>query len=262
MEMTLHIDGHDYAVTLDAPHDISIAITSDAAQLSVFGGAPASAEPLRAGGFIGDVTLGGSCNCFIHHFCAHTNGTHTEGIGHITAEATPVIDTLGNTLMPATLITVMPETPGATTERYDPAPQAGDMLITAEALEIALQDAAPAFLEAVVIRTLPNGDDKRTRRYDAAMPPYFTHEAMRFLLQKNVQHLLVDMPSIDRLADEGKLTNHRLFWDTPASRRTVTELTFVNNAVVDGPYLLNLGHAPFAADAAPSRPQLYELKRL
>jgi arylformamidase len=96
------------------------------------------------------------------------------------------------------------------------------------------------------------------------MPPYFTADAMQFLLQQNVQHLIVDIPSIDRLADEGKLTNHHLFWQVPrggssASRRTVTELAYIDNTVPDGRYVLNLCLAPMLADATPSRPLLYRI---
>jgi hypothetical protein len=75
------------------------------------------------------------------------------------------------------------------------------------------------------------------------------------------------MPSIDRLDDEGKLTNHRLFWDVPRgstnverpSAKTVTELVYVPDAVPDGSYVLNLQVAAFTADAAPSGPVLYRV---
>jgi hypothetical protein len=40
---------------------------------------------------------------------------------------------------------------------------------------------------------------------------------------------------------------------------TVTELAFIDDAIPDGPYLLNLQVAPFVADAAPSRPILLPL---
>ena len=60
---------------------------------------------------------------------------------------------------------------------------------------------------------------------------------------------------------------HRTFWDLPigkqvlkvkpAKHRTITELIFVPNTVKDGLFLLDLQVAPFALDAAPSRPVLY-----
>ena len=92
---------------------------------------------------------------------------------------------------------------------------------------------------------------------------------MRFLVDRGFRHLLVDLPSIDRLFDEGKLLNHRMFWkvnpgafETNAETRTnstVTELVYVPNEVPDGEYLLNLQIAPFASDAAPSRPVLFRV---
>ncbi|HYP51473.1 MAG TPA: hypothetical protein VEQ34_11065 [Pyrinomonadaceae bacterium] len=92
---------------------------------------------------------------------------------------------------------------------------------------------------------------------------------MRFIVESGVKHLLVDLPSIDRIFDEGKLSNHRIFWNieqgefeiNPASRinNTITELIFVPQIVADGSYLLNLQTAAFVADAAPSRPVLFEV---
>jgi hypothetical protein len=78
------------------------------------------------------------------------------------------------------------------------------------------------------------------------------------------------VPSIDRLYDEGKLSNHRIFWQVEADKfevndktrmnSTVTELIYVPNDVEDGEYFLNLQIAPFEADAAPSRPLLFKFK--
>jgi arylformamidase len=79
--------------------------------------------------------------------------------------------------------------------------------------------------------------------------------------------LLVDLPSIDRLFDEGKLLNHRIFWNVEEGSRevnhqtrmssTITELIYVRDEVPDGDYLLNLQIPPFESDAAPSRPLLF-----
>ena len=271
MEMTVSLGGARYSVNLATPHDLSIAIRFEGPQLSVFGSEPARAEPLQADSFIGDVTRGGSCNCAVYHLCPHTNGTHTECVGHITAAPVHITEMLQHSLLPATLITITPTAADMMHEMYDPAPQTSDTVITAAALQGALKQAHSAFLDALIIRTTPNAEEKRTRDYGTTMPPYFTHEAMQVLLQHKVQHVLVDMPSIDRLEDGGKLSNHRLFWGiapgatagaAPLSRNTVTELIYVNDRIADGQYLLNLGIAPIAADASPSRPILYEVTRL
>ncbi len=268
MELTATIGQQRYAVKLAQPHDLSIAIRFDGAQLSVFGSPPATAQAMEAGAFVGDVARGGSCNCAIYHLCPHTNGTHTECVGHITAAPIHITDILDGSLFAATLVTITPTALKDSGERYDALSAPDDLVITRAALAQALQGIAPEFLAALVIRTLPNDDSKRTCAYEHA--PYCTHAAIAFLLQHNVQHLLIDTPSLDRLEDGGKLLNHRLFWNvspgeiatTHPSRRTVTELIYVNPAVADGNYMLNLGIAPMAADAAPSRPLLYEITRL
>jgi hypothetical protein len=72
--------------------------------------------------------------------------------------------------------------------------------------------------------------------------------------------------------DGGALLAHRAFWGLPSrgeplpegaplSHRTITELCYIDNAVPDGVYLLNLGVSPIAMDAAPSRPLLFPLHR-
>jgi hypothetical protein len=93
---------------------------------------------------------------------------------------------------------------------------------------------------------------------------------MRFIVESTVKHLLVDLPSIDRLYDKGKLSNHRIFWqvepdkfevnETTRINSTITELIYVPNEVEDGEYLLNLQIAPLESDAAPSRPIIFKMK--
>ena len=66
------------------------------------------------------------------------------------------------------------------------------------------------------------------------------------------------------------MENHHRFWgvnpDTHTlegavpSAHTVTEFVFAPDTVEDGRYLLDLQVAPFASDAAPSRPVLYKLE--
>jgi hypothetical protein len=82
-----------------------------------------------------------------------------------------------------------------------------------------------------------------------------------------VKHLLVDLPSLDPLSDEGRLLAHRIFWDVPpgsrdlpapeACRRTVTELIFVPDDVPDESYFLSIQVPHIVSDAVPSRPILF-----
>lgn len=253
IKLSLMIDGKNYEADLSAPFDIAAPVRFDKGGLGAFGADPAREEPFKAGSFIGDVNAGGSCNCWIYTFSPHLHGTHTECVGHITGERIAVHEIMTESFLPATLITLAPE---AARESYAPAPQEGDTMITKHALEKVLQNTR-GFLDALIIRTDYKG-----------APPYFSHEAMRYLNELGVRHLLVDMPSVDRLDDDGKLSNHRIFWGvapgvksaSPPSPKTITELIRVPAKAQDGCYLLNLQVAAFHSDAAPSRPVLYKVK--
>jgi kynurenine formamidase len=86
------------------------------------------------------------------------------------------------------------------------------------------------------------------------------HEAAKYLVERGVQHLLLDLPSVDREEDGGQLLAHRAFWQYPEAVRkhcTITELIYVPNEIKDGFYLLNLQTASFDLDVSPSRPVLF-----
>lgn len=243
-------------------HDISIPLRFNEAQPTFFGAPRASAEPIKGGSFVGDVRHGGSCNCSIHVLAPHCNGTHTECVGHITQERLSVRDLAIRHFSAALLITVTPEP-----SREVP----GDLVITFAALQAAIGGASLSDYPGLVIRTLPNDSSKLTRNYDSGSlpPPYFAFDAMRYVVECGVDTLVVDMPSIDRAQDGGKLAAHRIFWGTPAGstsaatvtrkNATITEMAFIDSNVPDGAYLLNLQVAPFMIDAAPSRPVLLPL---
>jgi kynurenine formamidase len=258
--LAVDIGGRRWAVAEDGPgHDISIPLRFNAAQPTFFGAAPASEQPLTAGSFVGDVRHGGSCNCSIHTFVPHCNGTHTECVGHITRERMSVRNLAVHHLSAALLITVEPQ----------PA-QNGDRVITLQALQSAVGARRLADYHGLVVRTLPNDESKLTRNYDTdPPPPYFTAEAMSWIVAHGVETLVVDLPSIDRAQDGGELAAHRIFWGVPQggtpgalatrAHATITEMAFIPNTVTDGPYLLNLQVPPFMSDAAPSRPILLPL---
>jgi arylformamidase len=252
MELSFRAGGRNYVVDTSRAHDLSIAVRFDSEQVAAFGAAAAVSVPLQAGSFVGSVARGGSCNCDVHTFCAHTAGTHTECVGHLAQQPVAVCDVLRETLWPATVIT-LPAEEGA---------------ISRGELEQALAASDAEFLRALVVRTLPNSLAKRARDYNAEPARYFAPDAVQLLRDRGVQHLLVDLPSLDR-ADDTALTCHRIFWELPPAghtlpagpicARTVTELIFADNNISDGHYLLDLQVAPIRADAAPSRPMLYEV---
>ena len=89
----------------------------------------------------------------------------------------------------------------------------------------------------------------------------------RLLIWLNVEfeHLLIDLPSVDREEDGGKLLAHKAFWQYPDNVRkncTISELIFAENGIKDGIYLLNIQIASFEIDVSPSKPVLYELKKI
>lgn len=249
---------------LTQPHDISIPLDFNKPQPSCFQAPAARSETYGVGSFEGDVRRSGSCNCTVHTFVPHCNGTHTECVGHLTYERVSVREVVVESLLTAKLISVQPTHSPRT---RDPA----DLVITAEALQRACGGQLDT--QALVVRSLPNGAEKLSRNYDQGPPPaYFEVEAMQWLVDCNIEHLLVDLPSVDRMADEGRLSAHRIFWGLPEgassvtqaarSQATITELAYIGPRVADGLYLLNLQIAPFVADAAPSRPVLYPLVRV
>ena len=137
-----------------------------------------------------------------------------------------------------------------------------------------LDNSDPAFTcKALVIRTSAQPGGKAILAIRRGSPPgvLSRNEAMNYIHGLGVEHLLVDLPSVDRLFDEGKLSNHRIYWQLEKEghqvdlgnsftrHRTITEFVYVSNHLEDGHYLLNLQIAPFLADAAPSRPQLYRI---
>ena len=100
-------------------------------------------------------------------------------------------------------------------------------------------------------------------------PPFFSIEAMQYIKDIGVKHLLVDTPSVDRLFDDGILSAHNIFWDTtdkeynPTTKnKTITEMIFVDDNIPDGNYLLTIQIPAFVSDAAPSRPIIFNINEL
>lgn len=275
-------------VDLGRPIDISIPLKFNGPQPNAFGAALAVSHPCQAGDLVGDTRHGGSCNFEQYTFISHCNGTHTECVGHITHQRISITECLQDVLVPALLVSVGVVDADRTNESYVVPFGSSDRVITkslvADAITPAAEHAgtptAPDFGHpsarrgvaggptALIVRTLPNHDSKLTRAYGREpLPPYFTTEAMEYIVESGFSHLLVDIPSIDRMNDDGKLSNHRIFWnvdqgsyETRQGTRagsTITEFIFVPNDVHDGEYALNLQIAPFAADASPSRPLLF-----
>ena len=255
------------ASSLDGPIDISIPLNFNGLQPNAFGVEPASSKACEYGDLVGDTRRGGSCNFEQITFIPHCNGTHTECVGHITNRRISIRECLTDAFITATLISIEPEHAAASGESYSVPFGDDDLVITRRSLRYARVQNC----DGLIVRTLPNDNGKLTRVYKEKIAPYFTTEAMEFIVSLGIKHVLVDLPSIDRMSDEGKLSNHRLFWnvekgsfETNADTRvnnTITELIYVPDHVSDGEYMLNLQIAPFESDASPSRPLLFNNKQ-
>ena len=253
----VHHRGHRYRADMSRASDLSIAVNFNSPSVQAFGAPPAQSGPLAVDNFVGSVTRGGSCNCSTHTLTPHCNGTHTECVGHITRDVMTINSIAPTSLIVAAVVSVTP-TPVASTL------SASDLVITRELLQQTFIN--HAHCSAIVIRTLPN-DHKLNANYDTHFPAYFSEEALGWLASIGIDHLLVDLPSVDRMIDNGQLLAHRAFWGMPRGsttlsqstrpHATITELIYVPDSVQDGDYLLNLQVAPLMSDAAPSRPVLY-----
>jgi kynurenine formamidase len=199
------------------------------------------------------VSEGSSTNFNNIFFNPHGHGTHTECLGHITHDFYSINQCLKQFFFFAELISV------------EPAISNDDLIITKDQIENLLNDKLP---EALIIRTLPNSDAKKSKNYSNSNPAYLTEAAAIYIREIGIQHLLIDLPSVDREEDEGKLLAHKAFWNVKNTKNlnsdarlncTITEMIYVENQVVDGSYILNLQIASFENDASPSKPVLYKI---
>ena len=267
---TLKIDGQRFAVDLRSPHDLAIALDFDDLQPRWFGAALAHSAPLASGDFSGQVKSGASCNCSTVTLTPHCDGTHTECAGHLTLETLEARKVIPVGFLKALLVTVTPTPADRTGESSRPTPQAGDLLITSAALARAWPAGLPFEPQALVVRTLPNSIRKRTRDYRSQPAAFLSLPAATLMVTRGIEHLVLDVPSADRADDAGELSAHREFFGLPAGsvalaavRRpqcTITELAYIDDAVADGAYMLNLQIPALGGDAVPSRPLLYTVR--
>jgi len=230
----------------------------------VFGAPPATTTPFVAGAFNGEVARGASCNCRAVHLVPHCNGTHTESVAHLTVESLRLTDLVPLEPLPAVVVSVRPVAAQQSGETADPPPLPGDRLVTATQIDRGWPAAWPADLPSprvLVLRTgVHDGDD---------VAPYLSLEAARRIVERGIDHVVVELPSVDRAEDEGRLAGHRiLFGLPPGSTRladaarphaTVTELAQVPATCPDGPCAVQLQLTPWTGDAVPSRPVLFPL---
>ncbi|MCP4051583.1 MAG: cyclase family protein [Mesoflavibacter sp.] len=248
MKTVITINTIKYTIDLSKPLDISMPIRGSKDNANAWYIEEPKIEPAQIGEWTASVKEGASINFNNIQFNPHAHGTHTECVGHITEKFYSVNKCLKQFFFRAEVITVAPE-------KIDE-----DYVISKSQLKFLLKQRKP---EALVIRTMPNTKDKLSRQYSNTNWPYLTEDAAEFVKKIGVQHLLVDLPSVDKEKDDGKLLAHKAFWDVNGKIRknaTITEFIYVKNKIKDGKYILNLQIAPFENDATPSKPILYKIE--
>ena len=247
MIATIQYNSRKLQIDLSLPLDISMPLKSSKDNVNAWYVDAPVIEPVKDDEWIASVKDGACINFNNIHFNPHAHGTHTECVGHITEEVHSINQNLKTFFFLAEVITVAPEQ------------ENGDRVISQKQIQFALGNKKR---DAVILRTIPNTKSKLSRQYSNTNWPYLKEDAVKFLVNKGIKHLLIDLPSIDKEKDECELLGHNAFWNTTGKLRmdaTITELIYVSNQIEDGEYFLNLQVAPFENDAAPSKPVLYKV---
>jgi len=247
MIATINYKSRNRKIDLTKPLDISIPLRASKENVNAWYIDEPKIEPVVIDEWKAAVSEGASINFNNIQFNPHAHGTHTECVGHITEKVHSVNKNLKQFFFLAEVVTVAPE-------RY-----MGDTMISKTQLKFALGNKQR---DAIVIRTLPNMTEKKSKQYSHTNWTYLQEDAVAFLVQSGIKHLLIDQPSVDREEDGGELKSHKAFWNYGGKLRkdcTITELIFVPNSIEDGTYFLNLQIAPFENDATPSKPVLYKI---
>ena len=247
MITTIQYKSKKYTIDLSQPLDISIPLKASKSNVNAWYIDEPKIEPVVLKDWTASVKEGASINFNTIQFNPHAHGTHTECVGHITEKVHSINKHLKQFFFLAEVITVAPESEG------------DDFIISKKQLQFAVGNKKR---EALVVRTIPNLKEKKSKQYSNTNWPYFTKEAIELLVKKGIKHLLIDLPSPDREKDEGALAGHKAFWQLDGDIRydaTITEFIYVSNKIEDGTYFVNLQIAPFENDATPSKPILYKI---
>jgi arylformamidase len=265
MQMSFIHAGKTYHYDSSKPIDISIPLREGDENVKAFYADDPVIEPMRTGGFVGDILEGGTCNVNTVFFNPHCNGTHTECVGHISREKESLNQCLKEFFFMARLVTVTPVAVNYSMIINNPA------FLSKVDDELVHGGAGPEKFSApaLILRTTPNDATKLTRNYSGKNPPFLHFETALIIAEKGIDHLLIDLPSVDK-EDDQYLEAHHCYWDYPRNPlymdvskvrtgATITELIYVPDSVPDGFYLLNLQITSLENDASPSKPVLYAL---
>ena len=237
--------------------DLSIPLRDGDENVNAWYCDPVRIEPVKTEHFIGDVNQGGVVNFKNIFLNPHGNGTHTECVGHISKEAFTINQCLKEFHFYGRVISVIQNL------RWNEAFQENDQCIDVHEIRAATKNWKDE--KVLIIRSLPNLIEKKKHRYSATNPPYFTAEAIEYINDLGVEHLMVDLPSIDRENDNGELSGHHRFWNYPKDpqiHKTISELLFIPDSVRDDRYIVNIQIMSIESDASPSKIMLYPILKI
>ena len=258
----------DYKIDTKQSLDISIPYNFNGAQPNFYDVNPGKSSPLKFAETSYSVADGAGCNVPETSMNIHCTGTHTEYVGHLLKNPGDIGMVLKDILIPTILITVNPKLFNDTNEFYHCPVKDNELVISAGSICTKFEKWQEFKPQALIIRTTPNTEDKKYHQFTITPPPFFSNDALELIYKLEIDHLVVDLPSIDRMSDNGILGNHRIFWGdgsnpkgevNPNSINTITELAYIRDEVIDGFYFLNIQIPHFQCDAAPSRPILMKM---
>ena len=208
LKIQINYNDQVYHIDLEKGCDLSIRNDFSGNAPTFFGAEQPEAVPQHSGDFIGDLESGGSCNVPIVSCNIHCTGTHTECVSHIQDSKFKLPDKCPKGFIPAYIITVEPVAANSINDSYH-CDISKSIVISKELIKSKILTSC----EALIVRTLPNNQSILSRNYDDQHAPFFTNDAICYINELGIMHLLVDVPSIDKPDDGGRLGNHRLFFD-------------------------------------------------
>lgn len=244
VEIQLHFEGLDEPVTINSKQFFSLSQhvkREGIANPNAYYLSNPQFKAVVADGFIGDTSKGGACNCEDVTFNPHGNGTHTECIGHISTEQIYMTEVEIEPYLRCKLIQTNPE-------KLDN----GDTVITMASINWHGLENQKAVI-------LNSGLSKQAQIFSGTNPCYIAEEVLQKLNTLGINHILTDLPSVDREDDEGKLAGHKAFFGYPEihTNKTISELLFIEDHVKEGEYILNISFTPMQTDAVLSEIKIY-----
>ena len=247
MTLRISLEHHGHLWTASGqPVDLSVPVNPHSGLPRAWYKGPPTLEPVRSEQWVGSVAEGGTVNFRDLTFNPHAHGTHTETREHIRDVFQP-IDARARTealpfILPALLVHAMPDNKG-------------------DDWEVPLTSMDPyskvigAYKPKALVLKCTNADV--IRDWSQTNPPFLEAGFAEQLCQFGIDHLLIDLPSVDQESDGGALRAHNAFFGPDTSPRpnaTISELLCIPEGLQSGFGLLALQVAPIVNDAAPSRP--------